>query len=115
VRLRGRTTPSGVRLSLFSVRGPVGSTVTLRCSGRGCPTKSTKAKIKNRKGATGTVRVRRIERSLRSGVILQVYVQKPGLVGKYTRIRIRRIAVPIRSDRCLMPDSTRPVTCPAAP
>jgi PKD repeat protein len=116
VRVRGRTTRTGVRLSLFSVRGPADSIVTLRCKGRSCPAKSLKAKIKGRKGAaTGTARIRRIERSLRRGTILQVYVAKPGLVGKYTKFTIRSIALPIRKDRCLMPDSTRPVRCPAAP
>jgi PKD repeat protein len=116
VRLRGRTTRSGVTLSLFTVRAPTDSIVSLTCKGRRCPVKSLRAKVKGRKGAsTGTTRIRRLERSLRAGTILQVRVAKPGLVGKYTEIKIRSIALPIRRDRCLLPDSTRPVKCPATP
>jgi hypothetical protein len=37
------------------------------------------------------------------------------MVGKYTRIRIRKLAVPVRSDRCLLPDSPKPTACPKAP
>ena len=37
---------------------------------------------------------------------------KPGYVGKLTAFVIRRHAEPRRSDRCLNPGKTRPVTCP---
>jgi hypothetical protein len=114
VRVRGRTTRTGATLSLLSVRAPTGSTVTVSCNGRRCPAKSVKAKIKGKKAA-GTLRIRRFERSLRSGTILQIRVTKPGLVGKYTEFKIRSIALPIRKDRCLLPDSTRPVSCPTSP
>ena len=116
VRIRGRTTSFGVRLSLFSVRAPAGSTVRVTCSGRSCPIKTLSTRIKARKkSAVGVARIQRVERSLRAGAVLQVYITKKGLIGKYTRFKIRRIALPIRSDRCVMPDSTKPVACPAAP
>ena len=116
VRIRGRTTPSGVRLSLFSVRAPAGSEVELRCTGKGCPAKSVTTKVKTRKGAAaGTTRIKRFERSLRAGIVLRVYVTSDGLIGKYTSIKIRRLALPIRQDRCLMPGSSRPVGCPRTP
>jgi hypothetical protein len=117
VRLRGRTTTNGVRLTLFSVRAPADSQVELRCTGKGCPAKTVKTKIKTRRGAaTGTQRIKRFERALRAGLTLRVYVTKEGLIGKYTSIKIRRrLALPVRRDRCLMPGSTRPVGCPRTP
>ena len=116
VRIRGRTTSSGVRFSLFSVRAPAGSSVKLRCVGRGCPKKSISTRVKARKGAaTGTRRIKSFERQLQAGIVVKVYVTRRGLVGKYTSFKIRRLALPVRRDRCLMPNSTRPVTCPAAP
>ena len=57
----------------------------------------------------------RLERFLPGGVELRVFVSKKGMVGKYTRIRIRKVALPARVDRCLLPDSTKPTGCPAAP
>ena len=113
VRIRGRTTTRGVNLSLFQVRGPVGSIVKLRCSGRRCAAKRMSARIKSR-SAVGSVRFKRLERTLTAGTVLRVYVSQPGLIGKYTRFRIRRLALPLRTDRCLMPGSTKPVTCPGS-
>ena len=114
VRIRGRTTTSGVRLSLFTVRAPAGSTVKLRCAGSSCTKKSMSETVKSR-AAAGNVRFKRVERTLRAGTVLQVYVSQRGLVGKYTRFKIRRLALPVRTDRCLMPGSTKPVGCPRSP
>jgi hypothetical protein len=114
VRIRGRTTKDGVKLSLFTVRAPTGSTVKIRCSGRSCAKKTMSARVKSKK-ATGSVRFRRLERSLRAGTVVRVYVAQRGLVGKYTRFKFRKLALPARTDRCLMPGSTRPVACPASP
>jgi PKD repeat protein len=115
VRIRGRTTRSGVVLSLFTVRAPNGSQITLRCSGRGCPRKTVRKNVETRGGKpTANVRFKMLERSLRAGIRLQVLVTQPGVVGKYTRFKIRRLKVPVRTDRCVMPDSSRPVKCPGA-
>jgi hypothetical protein len=116
VRMRGRTTPRGARLSLFTIRGPHGATAKVRCKGRGCPAKRMRAKIKtkSRKGARA-IRFRRLERFLRAGIELRVTVTKPGTVGKYTRIRIRRMKLPVRVDRCVRPGSAKPTACPETP
>jgi hypothetical protein len=39
-------------------------------------------------------------------------VTKVSTIGKYTRFKIRSRKPPIRSDRCLMPGSSKPVDCP---
>jgi hypothetical protein len=61
------------------------------------------------------VRFKRFERLLRAGLTLRVTVTQQGMVGKYTRIRIRRLKLPVRVDRCVMPGSSRPAACPEAP
>jgi PKD repeat protein len=116
VRIRGRATRTGVVLSLFTVRAPAGSRVELRCSGRGCPTHVVRRRVTTRTGKpAATVRIKALERRLPVGTRLQVKITQPGLVGKYTRFKIRRLKVPVRTDRCLMPGSGRPVACPEAP
>lgn len=113
VRLRGRTTARGVRLSLFTVRAPHGSRVEIRCGGTGCPAGLERKTVRTATGrGSRTIHLSRFERFLKAGTVLRVAVTQTGMVGKYTRIRIRRIALPIRTDRCLLPDTGRPVACP---
>ena len=116
VRMRGRTTRRGARFTLFSVRAPHGATVHVRCSGRGCPAKRLRRKVtkKSKRGAR-TVRLRRLERFMRADIVLRITIRKPGTIGKYTRIRIRRVKLPVRVDRCLRPGSSKPEICPEAP
>ena len=51
-------------------------------------------------------------RLLRPGAIVKVRISQADTIGKFTRFRIRRGKVPRRTDRCLMPGSTRPIQCP---
>ncbi|MDP8908519.1 MAG: hypothetical protein M3N47_05225, partial [Chloroflexota bacterium] len=96
VRLRGQILTGRVRISLLTVRAPIGSRITITCSvRRACPRRTSK-----RVTTTRTVRFRAFERrQLRVGTILRIYVTKPGFVGKYTRFKIRRRGAPLRSDR----------------
>jgi len=41
-----------------------------------------------------------------------VRVYKPGQVGKYTRLSIRRGGRPKRDDKCLAPEGVKPIVCP---
>jgi hypothetical protein len=59
-------------------------------------------------------RLWRFERALRAGTRLEVRVTKPGYIGKWTKIVIRRGAAPRRSDRCLYPQTRRVAGCPTA-
>ena len=55
-----------------------------------------------------TLRIRRFARRLlRPGAVVQISVTKPGAIGKYMRLRIRRGRSPSRIDRCLPPGSRR--------
>lgn len=106
VRVAGRILRDGAAIKLLVVHAPSGAKVSIRCSGRGCPF------VKSVRMA-GRVRVRGLERRLRAGVIVRVFVTKRGTIGKYTRIRIRGGKPPARADRCLPPSSWTPMKCPA--
>ena len=116
IRLRGRTTGRGAKLTVFTVHAPHGSLAELRCSGRGCTVKKTRKRIRSRRErGSATVHFPQVERFLPAGTEVQVRVTRKGMIGKYTRIKIRRLALPLRSDRCLLPDSTKPAACPQLP
>jgi hypothetical protein len=102
IRVRGWLTSRGARISLLTVRAPRGAKISVRCFGRGCP-----------RGARSTAltRLRRYERRLRAGARLVIRVTRPGYVGKYTLIRVRRDKAPLRRDLCLYPDTRKPASC----
>jgi hypothetical protein len=106
VRIRGRLSRAGARITLLTVEAPRGAAITVRCVGRDCPA---------RRWARTTVvtRIARFQDDLRAGTRLTISVTKPGRIGKHTTISIRRGKAPLRRDRCLMPGSRTPVRCPA--
>ena len=111
IRIAGRTTGRGARLSVLSVKTAPGATVAVRCSGRGCPW----ARRSYKTGERGTKRIRALQqRHLRAGTEIVIRVTTPGTIGKYTRFRIRRKRAPLRSESCLMPGAAKPSPCPAA-
>jgi hypothetical protein len=109
-RILGRTT----HLRSFSIRGPRGATVRITCSRGSCArTQRLRMTIPRRgSGTAASVRVRRLERRLRAGTVLEVRVTKGDVLGKYTRLRIATGKAPVRTDRCLAPGSSTPVACP---
>jgi hypothetical protein len=106
VRIRGYVAARGARVTLLKVAAPSGVTVLLRCEGRACP-------LARRRSRTPG-RIRALERFLPAGTRITIRVIRPGYIGKYVRIRIRAGGPPSRRDACLMPGSTRAVTCPPA-
>jgi hypothetical protein len=115
VRIAGRETPRGVRLSQLTVQTPVGATVTVACHGRGCSLRaqSQLARASRHRQTSVLLAFHRFERPLRAGVVLEVRVLKAGQIGKYTRFSIRRHRLPARLDRCLSSTSPKPIECPA--
>jgi hypothetical protein len=109
VRLRGRVQPSSVRITLFTVRAPAASKVSIYCTGRSCPYRRLVIGAGRR-----TVRVRKFERRLRGRAVLRIYVTKPGFVGKYTRFRFRSGRAPLRDDRCARTAGSAPRNCPGS-
>jgi hypothetical protein len=100
----GRVLVSLLRVS----RAPRGSIVTVTCKGRSCPFRRARRKVGRRR----TLRIRGLERRLRSGTVIVIIVRKGNAIGKYTRLRIRRGAPPARIDRCIRPGARRPSACP---
>jgi len=117
VRIAGSENASGVRVGLLTVQAPVGATVNVTCHGPGCPARSqnvsaTSGKSKGKAGMV-TIVLRRFERSLRAGAVLEIRVSMPGQIGKYTRFAVRRGKLPVRVDTCLSPVGIKPIVCPS--
>jgi PKD repeat protein len=112
VRITGSYSRRGVRLRLVAVTAPLGASVTVRCSGRGCPYRQRGPRRVVRSGtkAAGAARYLVVpgfrRRLLRPGVKLEVLVSRPGRIGKYTSFRIRSSSPPARRDTCLRPDKS---------
>jgi hypothetical protein len=109
VRIRGRLTANGARVTLLTVHVPASARVTIRCRGASCPYSLWWRRV----GSTRLVRARPFERRLPAGTRLAVTVTEHGFVGKRTVIVIRRGRAPARTDRCLYPGSARPRACSA--
>jgi hypothetical protein len=105
IRIAGTITKRGVRLRLFLVNAPAGSKVSTRCRGKGCP-------FSKKSRAARALRLRTVEKKFYpAGVRIEVFVTKPGMIGKYTRFKVRKGKAPVRTDRCLPPGSLKPVRC----
>jgi hypothetical protein len=105
IRIRGRLTADGARVTRLSVRAPVGARIVASCRGHSCPA--------HKLARTAGIRLHRFERELRTGTRLVITVTKPGYIGKWTSIVVRRGAAPRRKDRCVYPGAHNPVQCPA--
>ena len=110
VRIRGLIIRGSARLTLLSVKAPKGARVKVICHGGGCPKK--KSVVLRVASGKSPVRVRSLERRLRKGAVVEVFVTAPGRIGKYTRFTIRANAAPARRDLCLRPGRSKPVACP---
>jgi hypothetical protein len=114
VRIAGTRARGSVRLKVLSVQAPPGATVTVTCSGKGCPAKSQVRVVPTPKSKTAAVPVLvfpRFERSLPPGVVLVVRVTRPGQMGKYTRFVVRRGKLPVRADACVNSTEAKSVPC----
>jgi plastocyanin len=113
VRFSGTISNDGIRVHRLTVDAPFGARTAVRCKGPGCPFRW--RRYAHRAPSRKIVRVTRLNRRfLRRGASVQVFVTREGLIGRYTRFRIRGGKPPDRVDRCLVSISTRPVSCPAA-
>jgi uncharacterized membrane protein YgcG len=103
----GRVFRVGVVVSTFVVRGPKGARVGVKCRGRGCPVRRQRLTIRGRR-----LRLRRFERSIPAGTVIEIRVTKPRRIGKFTRLRIRSGRAPARTDLCVTPVRKGPIRCP---
>lgn len=96
------------RIRFLRVRAPAGSTMRVRCLGKGCPKRVTKKSTGSKK-----LRFKKLERRFRPGTELIVSVTKSGFIGRQTSWTIRRRKAPVRRDGCLDPGAKRGSACPA--
>ncbi len=115
VQIAGTETASGVELRLLRVQQmPAGAVIAVRCKGRGCPFKSARRVAKASKRGVAPLEFHGFERFLRSGVTLEILVSKPGEIGEYTRLVVRRGKLPERVDMCLNATGIKPQVCPSS-
>jgi hypothetical protein len=108
VRITGRTAPHGAHIDLLEVVAPAGTKVTAHCTGRGCPFRKWRRIVRSKALIIKPLR----GRYLRAGAKLEVRASRPGRIGKYTRIVIRKRKPPVRRDLCLAPGKSAPSQCP---
>jgi len=116
VRLAGIVYARAVKVTVLSVRAPVGARVTVVCRGRSCPVRRTSRTIaaKGRRTVQTVTFTRLRNKRLAAGTVLEVRVTRAGRVGKYVRFRFLSGRAPKRSDRCLVPGSSTPSACPSS-
>jgi hypothetical protein len=100
----------GAAISRLTVDAPRGARVRVTCSGGGCFERSSLVKVARR---AQILRFYGMERRLRVGAVVEIFVGRDRAIGKYTRFVIRRNAVPDRRDRCVVTLSRSPSTCPS--
>jgi len=111
VRIQGHVIRRGAAIRRFTVKAPGGARVRVTCRGRGCPKRTTL--VKRARKAT-ILRFSGVERRLRVGTVIEVYVNRKGRMGKYTRIVIKRNAAPARRDMCVLSMRRSPSSCPSS-
>jgi PKD repeat protein len=102
----GRTTSRGAKLTLVSVRAPVGTKVKLKCKGGDCPVGTKRVKMKQR-----TLRFKKLQRNLAAGTKIIIEARLDGFIGKRVEYKIRKGKAPKRKDVCIQPGASRPSAC----
>jgi PKD repeat protein len=120
VRIRGRAARNATLIDFVTVQAPAGVQAVARCRGRRCPFRSEVRALNARAGGAGAsgvglIRFRKLSRArLRVGTVIEIYVTRAGVVGKYTRFKIRRSRPPSRLDQCMLPGARSPSACPSS-
>jgi PKD domain len=110
VRVSGKVTVAGARINRLVIEAPSGAKVKIRCHGGGCKRRQ-QAKTAPSTGGPTFLRFPQFERRLRPHAVLEIFVTKPGTIGKYTRLTIRGGKRPLRYDLCIYPGAKRPRAC----
>ena len=97
VSLQGTVDRKGVvDVSRLTVRAQRGSVVAITCTGKRCPFKSLRRTM-----ISSTLRLGKLERTLRPPLTLKLRIARTGQLGKYVRYKVRRRKAPKRFDACL--------------
>jgi hypothetical protein len=114
VRIVTTHTGSGLKLRVLSILASPGARITITCKGHSCPVRRQSKVATTGKVGLASVSFGRFEKVLSAGTLLEIRVARPGVIGKYTRISIRRSGVASRVDSCLAPDGVKPMPCPTS-
>lgn len=119
VRISGRLTRRGATITRLQVKTPPLVRVVVKCKGKrkGCPRARTSALVPDSQRRVLRYRLKRFERTYRSGAVLTVLIARKGTVGKWARFKIRQGKAPKRRDACVLYGAARPRACtpPADP
>jgi len=88
---------------LVVTSAPVGASIGVRCSGKGCPFKQKRTGRK----VTSLFRSAR----LRPGAVIELAVDSPGLIGRVFRYTVRASRAPRTAQLCRPPAAARPTAC----
>ncbi len=112
VVLSGRIGSRAMTLTRLTVLdAPTGARILVRCRGGGCP-HGALTRVVAAGAQAHAVELRKLERRLSAGTVIEIFVTRAGQVGKYTRLSIRAGKAPGRSDSCIMPGASKPSACP---
>jgi hypothetical protein len=116
-----RYAPSYTQIAALSVQGPaLGATIATRCTGKGCPFKVHRMKVRKLKrcrtkhtGHCPAPRAVNLEwefhgHNLAVGSRVSVMISRPLDIGKYYRFVVRRRRAPSVNISCVAPGSTAP-------
>jgi hypothetical protein len=110
IRHNFTVTPSGTKVVTLLIQGvAAGSNVIVQCHGRGCPYARTTVAVKHHK--TVNLGRRFANRQLRPGAKINVYVVRPGWLGKSYVFKVRPKRQPKVTAGCLAPGTTQPAAC----
>ena len=110
VRATWKLFPKRTRVvSLVAVRVPAGTTITVRCKGKGCPRKTARFDVARDMPEIelgGSLR-----KALRKRARVTVRLSKAATKGVQVSYRMRKGKSPVRVDRCLSPVTGTPANC----
>jgi hypothetical protein len=90
---------------------PLGSTVTVTCKGKGCPS-GLKGKGFTKKNAFGTVSLAKfIKKPLKVNDTITILVSKPNAINAVKIVKVRASKKPLITTRCQPPGAKKPVAC----
>jgi hypothetical protein len=112
VRIVGRDFRAGVRLRLLAVQAPRGASIAVTCRSHACPARLRGRVVQARGRGSSFVRMRPYQRFFRPNATIELRVAEDGVIGAYTRFKIRRRRLPVRTDSCLSPAGIEPIACP---
>ena len=87
-----------------------GERIRMRCSGRGCPFKKKRLRVRKAGRRDMTKLVRRAR--FGGGAKLEVFITKRQTIGRYRSLRFRTAKAPRVRKRCVQPGARRPSRCP---